>query len=262
MRKALLLLAVGLVGLLISVVVVDDTPAAPKGGVGTAWFRLDAIVTRVIDGDTLRATVDARSETVRLVGINAPEVGACGAAQATAHVRRLTTQAARVVLVGDRSQARRDRYGRLLAYVVLSGGSDLGNRLIADGHAAVYVYGGKPFARAAAYRAAEATAKAQGRGKWAVCGGATPTSTTVVPATPPVVPPVTPPVVTPPTTVAPPATTTVPPATACDGSYPDFCIPPPPPDLDCKNISRKGFRVLQPDPHRFDGDKDGVGCES
>lgn len=48
----------------------------------------------------------------------------------------------------------------------------------------------------------------------------------------------------------------------CDPSYPDFCIPPPPPDLDCGDISQKNFTVLQPDPHRFDGDKDGIGCES
>jgi len=50
--------------------------------------------------------------------------------------------------------------------------------------------------------------------------------------------------------------------TDCDPSYPDFCIPSPPPDLDCKDISKKRFTVLQPDPHRFDGDKDGIGCES
>ena len=48
----------------------------------------------------------------------------------------------------------------------------------------------------------------------------------------------------------------------CDSSYPDFCIPTFPPDLDCGDISQKRFTVLQPDPHRFDADKDGIGCES
>jgi len=48
----------------------------------------------------------------------------------------------------------------------------------------------------------------------------------------------------------------------CDPSYPDVCIPPYPPDLDCKDIPQKRFTVLPPDPHRFDGDKDGIGCES
>lgn len=47
----------------------------------------------------------------------------------------------------------------------------------------------------------------------------------------------------------------------CSPSYPDVCIPPPPPDLDCGDISHRNFRVLQPDPHRFDGDRDGIGCE-
>ena len=48
----------------------------------------------------------------------------------------------------------------------------------------------------------------------------------------------------------------------CDPSYPDFCIAPGHADLDCGEISERNFRVLQPDPHRFDGDKDGIGCES
>ena len=47
----------------------------------------------------------------------------------------------------------------------------------------------------------------------------------------------------------------------CDESYPDFCIASSPPDLDCSDISQKKFTVLQPDPHKFDGDKDGIGCE-
>jgi micrococcal nuclease len=48
----------------------------------------------------------------------------------------------------------------------------------------------------------------------------------------------------------------------CDPSYPDFCIASYPPDLDCEDISQKRFTVLQPDLHRFDGDKNGIGCES
>ncbi len=48
----------------------------------------------------------------------------------------------------------------------------------------------------------------------------------------------------------------------CDPAYPDVCIPSSPPDLDCGEIEYQNFKVLQPDPHRFDGDKDGIGCES
>ena len=61
------------------------------------------------------------------------------------------------------------------------------------------------------------------------------------------------------TTVATTTTTTKP---ACDPSYPDFCIPPPPPDLDCADVAPNyNFTVLPPDPHGFDGNKDGIGCE-
>ena len=51
------------------------------------------------------------------------------------------------------------------------------------------------------------------------------------------------------------------PEPSCDPSYPDFCIPPPPPDLDCGDIAQKDFTVIGDDPHRFDGDGDGIGCE-
>ena len=48
----------------------------------------------------------------------------------------------------------------------------------------------------------------------------------------------------------------------CDSSYPDTCIPSPPPNLNCADISDKGFQVSSPDPHGFDRDGDGIGCES
>jgi hypothetical protein len=48
----------------------------------------------------------------------------------------------------------------------------------------------------------------------------------------------------------------------CDASYPDVCIPSPPPLLNCGQITYRNFRVLPPDPHRFDADQDGIGCES
>jgi hypothetical protein len=59
-----------------------------------------------------------------------------------------------------------------------------------------------------------------------------------------------------------PATQQVESQNQCDSSYPDVCIPHSPPDLDCGEIGYSNFRVIPPDPHRFDGDKDGIGCES
>jgi endonuclease YncB( thermonuclease family) len=48
----------------------------------------------------------------------------------------------------------------------------------------------------------------------------------------------------------------------CDPSYPTVCIPPYPPDLDCGQISFRRFDVIGSDPHGFDSDNDGIGCES
>ncbi len=83
-----------------------------------------------------------------------------------------------------------------------------------------------------------------------------PTPTPIPPTATPI-----PPTAVPPTPIPP---TAIPPTTRpnCDPSYPDVCIPPPPPDLDCGDISYRRFRVLPPDPHKFDTDNDGIGCES
>lgn len=48
----------------------------------------------------------------------------------------------------------------------------------------------------------------------------------------------------------------------CSPAYPGVCIPPPPPDLDCGEIPYRNFTVLAPDPHGFDRDNDGIGCET
>ncbi|WP_199313411.1 hypothetical protein [Leptolyngbya sp. FACHB-671] len=48
----------------------------------------------------------------------------------------------------------------------------------------------------------------------------------------------------------------------CDPSYPGICIPPDEGDLNCGDIPHRRFQVLPPDPHGFDREGDGIGCES
>jgi hypothetical protein len=48
----------------------------------------------------------------------------------------------------------------------------------------------------------------------------------------------------------------------CDPSYPDVCIVPPSPDLNCDDVPYKDIKVEGIDPHGFDRDGDGIGCES
>lgn len=48
----------------------------------------------------------------------------------------------------------------------------------------------------------------------------------------------------------------------CDSSYPDICITTSSAKLICLDIPYRNFKVLAPDPHEFDSDGDGIGCES
>jgi micrococcal nuclease len=121
----------------------------------------DGRVTRVVDGDTLHVRVDGRDETVRLLGIDTPELSPmeCGARAATRMLTRLA-EGRRVELISDSTQDERDRYGRLLAYVD-RGDLDLGETLLRRGWARVYVFD-RPFERLGRYRAAASAGSSRG----------------------------------------------------------------------------------------------------
>jgi hypothetical protein len=48
---------------------------------------------------------------------------------------------------------------------------------------------------------------------------------------------------------------------SCDPSYLAVCIEQYPPDLDCEDIRYSNFMVVGDDPHEFDIDNNGIGCE-
>lgn len=75
-------------------------------------------------------------------------------------------------------------------------------------------------------------------------------------------PPAATPTPPPPPTATPVPAPTFTPTRNCDPSYPTLCIPLNSPDLNCPDIQIKNFPVLPPDPHGFDRDRDGIGCES
>jgi len=133
-------------------------------------------VVRAVDGDTLVVRLaDGAGVRVRLIGVDAPEVGGSGqaaesgGAEAAAVAARAAGDAVR--LTPDPTQDARDRFGRVLAYADTDAGADVGRAVIAAGSARPYVYDGRPFARLVAYRAAEAEARAARRGVWERCGG-------------------------------------------------------------------------------------------
>jgi endonuclease YncB( thermonuclease family) len=77
--------------------------------------------TRVVDGDTIVASLDGVEERVRFLNVDTPEVGTCMADQATAHTTRALPAGQAIALRYDRDL--RDPYDRLLALVKPSGGT-------------------------------------------------------------------------------------------------------------------------------------------
>jgi len=145
--------------------------AAPTGAPPSSdGLKFRAEVASVTDGDTLDLiTPSGRNETVRLIGIDTPEVYGgveCGGPVASATMKRLATDAA-VTVRTDPTQDLRDRYGRLLAYVN-KGSLDLGKAMISRGLASAYVYD-TVFLRFPGYDRAEQRAKDADRGSWDHC---------------------------------------------------------------------------------------------
>ena len=138
---------------------------------GPRTHRETGNVVWVSDGDTLRVRLRGGAEvSVRMLGIDTPERGRCGADDATANLRRLAPVGSTVDLISDRTQAATDRYGRLLRYVARRGGyGDLSFRQAWDGFTQPYVFGGTPVARHQEYVRAIRNARAHARGAWHDC---------------------------------------------------------------------------------------------
>lgn len=134
--------------------------------------RQDAVVTHVVDGDTvrIRRSPAASEETVRLLGIDAPEMrhdDGSGPAhwgrEATAYLRTLIDD--KPVTVRLDATETRDKYQRLLAYLYVSDGENVNLALVRDGHA----YAHRSFAHSLRrqFEQAEDDARGKDRGLWA-----------------------------------------------------------------------------------------------
>jgi endonuclease YncB( thermonuclease family) len=204
-----------------------------------------AVVASVYDGDTLRLRSGRR---VRLLQIDTPELGSgeCYSRAAKAALRSLAPPGKPILLESDPGLDRVDRYGRLLRYVKRNG-VNVNLELVRRGAAAPYFYRGERGRYSVSLMRTAQRAKAAKRGLWKACPStvldprhAVETGRSGPPATNP------------------------PPNGKCDPNYSGACVPPPPPDLDCADIRAMGIapvRVVGSDPHRLDGDHDGLGCE-
>lgn len=202
-----------------------------------------ATVTTILSGDTIVVSRDSGTETVRLIGIDAPEVSGssagqqCWATESTQFASDTLLQQ-QVRLTADPTQGDVDDTGATLAYVVLPDGRDVSVVLAGAGQARSYSEA-EPATKTAEITAAEQAARTALLGLWGEpCHGR---------------------VSAPVPTVEPTPTTTAPP-------------PPPPPEVtdprfaNCLQARARGFGpyVAGVDPEYSwytDKDGDGIACE-
>lgn len=143
--------------------------AAPRD---TAADGQSARVVSVADGDTLTVVVGGERERVRVIGIDTPEMGQCGADPARSAL--VAAAGDRVRLSADPTQADRDRFGRLLRHVELADGRQAAQVLIRAGHGREYTYD-RHYRHRDAYLSAQRSARSEGLGVWgSACAGAQP----------------------------------------------------------------------------------------
>ena len=221
-------------------------------------------IKRIIDGDTIEVQLPTGlRDTVRLIGVDTPETSKSNSAdeyegitdvacldmwgtKATefteSYLLEATLNQYSVVLESDPLTGQRGYYNRLLAYLIVND-IDFNAILIRNGYARVYIE--ESFSTVSEYLLLQKSARDNNLGLWSCRAKPLIKLNEVIRRT-----------------ETPSVSKLESPVTECDPSYPNVCIPPYPPDLDCGEIPYKRFIVLPPDLHRFDGDKNGIGCQS
>lgn len=245
----------------------DDLPP----GAAPAWWTSQipanaepATLSRITDGDTIRVITGGQEEPVRLILIDTPETRdpnrppECFGQEATEYLTWLLSLGGTLYLERDVSE--RDQFDRLLRYAWLDfddGHAYLVNEvMVRSGYASLSTYP-PDLKYVEEIREANRFAREHGYGLWSGCLTDASGDTNDLTAAPEAPSDSAMGIVANPL----PEAAGIAASGNCDPSYPGVCIPPSPPDLDCGDIPHRRFQVIPPDPHRFDGDSDGVGCE-
>ena len=147
-----------------------DGGSSDENGQAPPEHSTRAKVVRVVDGDTIVASVDGEDEYVRYIGVDTPETVKpdtpvqCFGPKASDENHRLV-DGRTVRLTFDREA--RDDYGRLLAYVY-AGGRLVNAELVRGGYARTLEIAPNTSHAAEFERLASRAARA-GRGLWGAC---------------------------------------------------------------------------------------------
>lgn len=128
---------------------------------------------KVIDGDTLTITIDGTNQTVRLIGIDTPEIASsvtaaqCYGAQAS-QAAKTKLEGQKVYLESDPVSGNTDKYGRLLRYLHLADGTLFNKWMLEEGNAREYTYADQAYKYQTEFKSAQTAAEASKKGLWGI----------------------------------------------------------------------------------------------
>jgi len=131
-------------------------------------------VQHIFDGDTFSVEIDGKTESVRVIGIDAPETGEaytekeCFAQEAKERAIELLS-GKWVRLEADPTQEDRDQYSRLLRYVFLEDGTFFNQVMVEEGYAEEYTFKGSEYQHQQDFLQAQRQAEKDKSGLWSVC---------------------------------------------------------------------------------------------
>lgn len=127
-------------------------------------------VEAVIDGDTFKTYYKDELVSVRIIGVNTPEIatadtpGECYGEEARNYLKQ-SIEGRLIILSIDPSQDDRDKYGRLLRHVGFDDGTNVAYSIISEGYGYEYTYE-TPHYYQQEYRDAEDEARRKELGMW------------------------------------------------------------------------------------------------
>lgn len=130
-------------------------------------------VQKVLDGDTVVANISGHYVTIRLIGIDTPEIVdprkpiECYAEQASLEAKRILSD--KEIYLEKEKGKDYDKYGRVLAYIRLPNGIFYNQYMIEKGFAREYTFNKERYKYQKEFKQDEAKAKSENIGLWKVC---------------------------------------------------------------------------------------------
>lgn len=132
------------------------------------------LVTDVFDGDTFVADISGHEVTIRLIGIDTPEVVdprkpvQCFGPEASEKAKELLL-GKQVYLEKEKSKGDYDIYGRVLAYAELENGVLYNRYMIEEGFAKEYTFNKEKYKYQDDFKKAQGEAEKEKKGLWEKC---------------------------------------------------------------------------------------------